>query len=237
MRALPYAQSIAHAAYLGPALGIPPLIGEAQTPTTEPGGAAQPAQPDLSALLKRLGDPDFAVRSEAQRTLDQVDEHQRPTLVQLAATTADPEVRSRLEARIGAIDAQLALNPPPISLDIDKASLSQLSKALGESVGVPFDFFDLYDNPDVRFTVHAKDRPFWEVFEQLSHQHGLELGYLRRPELYTTRPGLASFSATRPGNFRPQLLQIRREYWVSGAWVRGARPAQDKFRRWRRRVY
>jgi hypothetical protein len=138
--------------------------------------ATQPAinWPDL---LARLGSAEFEVREKAQQDLGKVDYRQRDTIKRLMDAADDEEVRSRLEKRLEEIADQLAIDPPPISLNIKDASLGQTTAALSKALNVPLGCWPPQEqmgfNPD-RFTLQVTDKPFWDIFNDLSRQHGLQ---------------------------------------------------------------
>jgi hypothetical protein len=86
------------------------------------------------------------------------------------------------------VDEQWALAPPPISVDVRNATLSQLQDALAQSLGMksspssrPGGARELANSD--HFTLQVKQRPFWEVFKALNEQHpitfAVQYGMLR----------------------------------------------------------
>ena len=91
-----------------------------------------------------------------------------------------PSAQSRPEnSATTAAPAKPLLDLPPISLSVTKISLRQLVEALNTSLGIP-DAFSLA-NPTVmandtpRFSVDARQIPFWEVFQMIVNQGLLEV--------------------------------------------------------------
>jgi hypothetical protein len=125
----------------------------------------------VQSLLTDLANDDYSIRGDAQKRLDQFSYKQRELLLHLAAQATDEEVKARLAARLQAIDEQLALNPPPISLDLQDATLAQVAAALSRETG--FVFESSSDESASRFTLHVTDQPFCEVLRQLCLQHPL----------------------------------------------------------------
>jgi hypothetical protein len=149
----------------------------APAPPTPPAPATQPApaaQPDesWSTLLRQLGADDFAQRDAAQKQLDQTTWRELPRLQQFADAATDAEVKARLADRIRVIQEDLAVNPPPISIELHNASLSQVAAALSKALGVPL---ESQGATDESYTLSATDKPFWEIFLALSRQHPLAL--------------------------------------------------------------
>ena len=96
----------------------------------------------------------------------------------LAATPVTPLAPASLPdpARVAAIDEDLAANPPPLTVDFKDASLQEVADALSKVLNQKVECDPPNRNdPAVRFTLSARDKPFWEVFMDLSRQHGLSL--------------------------------------------------------------
>ncbi len=158
------------------------LSATAAEPATAPAVAATAAgtQPsdDLAhwrEVVARLGDESFTKRKAAQKELDTLTYRQLDMLRQLAATATDDEVKSRLQTRISEIEEELAVSPPPISLDVQAATLNEVAAALGKSLGTPLEVWPPGGSGGQRgmtWTLSVKEKPFWEVIGELEKQHG-----------------------------------------------------------------
>jgi hypothetical protein len=152
----------------------------ATQPTSEVSTAAAWAQPapNWTDLLKRLGSPDLAVREQAQQDLHQVSPKYLPAAKHFADQATDAEVRARLQNRLAEMADELAIDPPPITLDIKNATLRVTAAALSKALGVPLEVWppgaddSFFAN---RFTFKGTDQAFWDVFAALNRQHALQL--------------------------------------------------------------
>jgi hypothetical protein len=147
----------------------------ASPPASQP-AAASPLDPNRwAALLQNLGNSDFAQRDAAQKELDRTTWRDRDLLQQSAAAADDPEVKARLEARLQALNEDLAVNPPPISLNLQNASLQDTAAAFSKALGIELETWPAPSalRNTISFTLTATDQPFWDVFLALSAQHSL----------------------------------------------------------------
>src|SRR5262249_54640447 len=127
-------------------------------------------------LLKQLASEDFRTRDGAQKVLGKSTWRDLAALRRLAEGAADEEVKARLAQRVTEIEDEIAVNPPPVSLDIKDASVSEMTDALSQAMGIPMDGIPINGpRTDKTFTLSVKEQPFWEVFLELSRQHGLSL--------------------------------------------------------------
>jgi len=153
----------------------PAAIGAAITAT------APTATPADLELIRRLGDSDPAVRQAAQNDLDKKTWRYLDSLRRIADRATDAEARARVEARIEDIKDDLAVNPPPVSMHLKDASVDDMDKALSKAAElsspyIPWPPTDArMGQPAEFYTLDATDEPFWQVFLELSRQHGLYL--------------------------------------------------------------
>jgi hypothetical protein len=150
----------------------------APAPVTSP--AASPAtQPDptqWAALLAQLTNDDFAIREAGQRELNKIGYRQLDFLRRAAETATDLEIKGRLATRVNAIEEDLATNPPPISVELKDATIADVADEVSRALGIKFDTYPPRNqglNLNDTYTLSATDRPFWEVFLDLTHQHNL----------------------------------------------------------------
>ncbi|HVT83448.1 MAG TPA: hypothetical protein VHM90_22595 [Phycisphaerae bacterium] len=181
----------------------PPVVATTRGINTP---VAPPASPDdPESQLKRIvrdlsGTP--AQREAARQQLAQVPYSQRSLLRSLATSTMDSEVRSILLDRLDELEAQFALNLPPISLKVQNANLAGIAQALSQTMDVP-----LQGTPDAppAYTLDIVDRPFWEVFKLLHAQRPIALSYV-------TGGGNAQMALLEvPAAPRPAASQLRIE--------------------------
>lgn len=174
------------AALVGATRANPPTASAA-APASQ---AAAPDQAHWQATIKQLGADDFATRDAAQKDLDQMTWRQLDVLRQAAADAGDPEVKARLTARVAAIEEDLAINPPPITLEFKDATTADVADALSKALGIKLDVWPPHNmGENSLFTLSAREKPFWEVFMQLSRQHGLSLQDMGNRAALTTQGG------------------------------------------------
>jgi hypothetical protein len=140
-----------------------------------PPKSPEPVAGELSAIIKDLSSTDFTVRENAQRELSQIPWQRRNELLRLAEKIPDEEVKTRLMARVESIDDSLAGDPPPISLEVQGASLLQTHDALKQAMGIPLYIWPENERSRARYTINAQMQPFWTIFDQLGTQHGIIL--------------------------------------------------------------
>ena len=139
-----------------------------------PTPASAPIDPTRwPALIQQLGAEDFAQRQAAQKELDQTTWRQLAALQKFADAAIDPEIKARLTARLAALQEDIAANPPPISVNFKDATLTEVADTLSKALGIKLHINGVGAN--VRYTLSATDKPFWEVFLALSRQYGLSL--------------------------------------------------------------
>jgi len=174
--------------------------------------ATAPADPRWQSLIARLASDSFADRQAAQKDLDALTWRDHDLLKQFAESTVDPEAKSRLAARLVSLEERMAYDPPPISLDLKDAPLADVVAALEKATGEKFnDTLAVALNRAGRagnirpggptFTLSAKEQPFWEIFRDLSDQHGLVL----QPSGPTSRPGFR-LAQQEPGLHPTQIV-------------------------------
>jgi hypothetical protein len=159
---------------------------------TAPAAMESAIDPHWREVLKGLGSAEHSEREAAKKELDRASYRDRETLVRLADGVTDAEIKGRIMSRVDAIDEEVALNPPPITLEMKNALLGDVALELGKQLGAKMEAW-----PDSRFgprdkwyTLTAKDTPFWEVFMALSKQHGIHLQGYNGFQMNQQEPGL-----------------------------------------------
>jgi hypothetical protein len=165
-----YRAALLLVALAAPAIGAPPVISA--SPLASP-SASQPDAGRWADTLRRLAASDFAQREAAQKDLDQLGWHQLDFLRASANDVRDPEIKARLTARVTAIEEDLAVNPPPLNITLKNANLAEVAAALSNALGMQLDYVPT--KAETLFTLRAENQPFWEIFTELSRQHGLVL--------------------------------------------------------------
>jgi hypothetical protein len=146
-------------------------VGGATTAQASADQAKQAAQ-----LIAQLGSDKVEDRDAAQKTLENASSSNFASAVLAPLTDAaknsdDPEVRSRAAAVLAKLKASQASGPSLITLDIDDGSATAVLDAIGQQAGgklIPFGLPQASpdrtgDHRVHTATIHAKQRPFWEV--------------------------------------------------------------------------
>ncbi len=158
-------------------------------------------KPDWDSLITRLGGQDVAGRAAAQQELDRVSYESHDALVTLAGKQADADVKSRLTRRVEAIDEQLAIDPPPISLHLNGVSLPGVADALSKETGLTL--MAAGGDRNFSYILNIDKAPFWDVYAALSRQQPFQM------------------IAMQPSQSRRVLLgpQVMRSYDLQGGFV------------------
>jgi hypothetical protein len=140
---------------------------------------APPAVPGakVSRLIEDLGSRDFHLRDAATMALSRVGVEALPEL-QKARTSADPEVRRRLDELIPPLARKLALAPKLVTLHMTDRSikdvLAELTRQTGYKIGAWPDEQPNGKDPQV-YTFHLENVPFWQAMDQICEPGGLIL--------------------------------------------------------------
>src|SRR5689334_10849277 len=99
-------------------------------------GAPGPAKPAASAeqLIEQLGHREYRVREEANRVLAARGAEVLPAL-RKARNHKDPEVRRRIEALIGPLEAALLVAPKRITLTLNQRPVREAIGELAKQTG------------------------------------------------------------------------------------------------------
>ncbi|MCL2647301.1 MAG: hypothetical protein FWD61_09900 [Phycisphaerales bacterium] len=134
--------------------------------------------PKWNDLLSRLGADDFKTRDTAQKELAKQPISERPLLKKLADQATDAEIKARLQARLAEMDEELALNPPPVSLDLKDATLREAFEELSKQTGLTIkgwpDYGEnsrLVNQPmNQSITLHVDRQPLWVAVRKIAKQ-------------------------------------------------------------------
>ena len=152
------------------------VIGQPQ-PATAP---AVPASVQIDSWLAQLSSDDGPQRQRAQDRLVEWGARSadiEPRLRKLLRETQDEEAAARARSALRLIAENRLTGPTPIALHLEKVEASdafqQLSRQLGHDISP--DPPELWRNKSwPRVTLAADGAPFWEVFQHLCRQVGVE---------------------------------------------------------------
>jgi hypothetical protein len=135
--------------------------------------SAEELEQQWTALLEKLGSGNFQERESAQKELNKATRRDFPTLQALAEKQTAVEIKQRLLKRVDELLVQMAFEPPPIDFDVQDGSLPDVCDALTKATGVVWK--PLNWGRRGTFTLHAKQKPFLDVFLALNAQHPLDV--------------------------------------------------------------
>jgi hypothetical protein len=131
---------------------------------------------NVAKLIEGLGARDVRIRDTAQKAISELGVETLPEL-QKARSSADPEVRRRLDELIPPLARKLALAPKLITLHMMnrpiKDVLAELSRQTGYKIG-SWPEEPTAKDPNV-FTFHLDKVPFWQAMDQVCEAGGLIL--------------------------------------------------------------
>ena len=154
-----------------------------KVPATQRAATTHPAEPAVAALearwsdvLNRRGSASYKDRVAAQADIEKATWRDLPALKTLAAKVTDPEVKARLSNRVDELEVQLAFDPPPIDFDVQDGTVQNVAEQLQKAMRM---YVRTNNNGGLlTWTLHVKQKPFWQVMMALSAQHALRLyGY------------------------------------------------------------
>jgi hypothetical protein len=139
--------------------------------------AAKPALP-IERLIEQLGHRDYRIREEANRALVARGQEALPAL-RKARNHKDPEVRRRVEALIGPLEAELLVTPKRINLVLNQRTIREAVSELSKQTGYKIELWpEAQFNGEREKQVHNfrfNNVPFWEALDQVSAAGGLVL--------------------------------------------------------------
>jgi hypothetical protein len=155
--------------------------------------AAPPASapsPDLQKsfpeIRRQLASSDFAQREAGQKLLDALPPSQLAALRTLAKSETDPEVKARLDNRVDALELDVLIHPPAMSLHVQNADLVEVCAKLGEQLGKDVEIRAVTGTigrgtapsapQPVTFNLQADHLPFWDIILKLGSQVPLDIG-------------------------------------------------------------
>ena len=153
---------------------------------------------DWPTLLKNRASPDYATRNAAQAQLENLPLDQYDTLKQRAAGENDPEVKAGLQAALEAMTRTKFLLSSPLSIDVRNATLADVAQALNKALNA--NLIAASESDGERFTLSARQRPFWEIISQVAEQTPLRFSDLpdSRMTIGVFRPSTDPRSINRP---------------------------------------
>jgi hypothetical protein len=179
-----------------------PVDSAPTTATATRMAGADALEHQWSAVLEKLGSPEFKEREEAQKEVEKATWHDLPALQALAEKQADVEVKERLMKRVDELHVQLAFDPLPIDFDVQDGTLADVSDAMTKATGVEWKQWR-NGSGQLTFTLHVKEQPLWDVFLALSAQHPLAV---QSNGLVSAQPGTVWGDRRGAFFFYPQIL-------------------------------
>jgi hypothetical protein len=155
------------------AIGIAGSVRGADSAASGAGVGASAETARWASVIEQLGSADFAQRQAGQKALEKATWRDRNRLAAIAATAKDEEVKARVIERVEGLDEEAALNPPPISVDMEHLRFPQMVDALGKATGRTL---VQTTGGGGFYTLHAKEMPFWDVMLALDKQSELAVG-------------------------------------------------------------
>ena len=149
-------------------------LGAADGPatTTRPASAIDTGR--WEAAIRGFQSENFADRDAAQKVLDTATWADAETLRALAREATGAEAKARLENRLQALAIDRLVHPPPITLEIKDAGITELAAALTAATGTEWAAWDRGGSGGP-WNLKAQERPLWEVFRSLEKQSNVHV--------------------------------------------------------------
>jgi hypothetical protein len=156
------------------------LAALVSVPAAVPSGAPEGSKPavPVERLIEQLGSRDYRIREEANRTLLVRGTEALPAL-RKARNHKDPEVRRRVEALLGPLEAALLVAPKRINLVVNQRPIREIVGELAKQTGYKIELW-----PEAQFNGEREKQaysfrfnnvPFWEALDQICEAGGLML--------------------------------------------------------------
>ncbi len=157
----------------------------------------QPPEPvRVAALIKDLGDSDFATRRGAYQRLAKLGAAGRAEL-EKSLTAADPEIRLRAGQLLEAIRADDLWAPRIVTLEATDQPAAEILKRLAAQAGNHIHVGDPYGQfADAKLSVNFSAVEYWQAIDDVCRQTGNRV----RPHYDAHTPGMV-VSAGSPGEF------------------------------------
>ena len=161
------------------ALGATPTLQDAPAPASQAAPASsQSAEPppEVVELIKRLDDPDYAQREDAERQLLALVTSQpamQAWVAEAAQSNASPEVRTRLASVLARLAEHRLLGASLVSLRVTDVHPRELINELALQSGVRFEYWP-HDPWEVggaaggKVSLELQAVPFWDALQRVS---------------------------------------------------------------------
>lgn len=145
------------------------------------GGSLSAAEP--AELVGQLGDPRFAVREAAAKSLIKIGAAAMPAVQSAIDTTADPGIRERAEVLLPRLqriaDSERYLAPKMVKLNYKNVPLASIVEDLKKQTGIPLTLVtEKVVLPSRAVTLTGGEVPAWQAVEKLCAAAGLKEEHL-----------------------------------------------------------
>ena len=148
------------------ALSLAPLLAQEKPPAPAPTTDSAA----IDKLIEQLGDRNFRAREAAAKALDERGESTLPALRRALNTSTSPEVRSRLQTIVTAMERKCALQPKRVTLTCKNMPVNDVVSALSKQTGYSIQH---NGNRGVNLTFDLQNVTFWEALDRICLDTGL----------------------------------------------------------------
>jgi len=131
-----------------------------------------PEKVALRGMIDDLSSGDVVKRGAAEKMLAGLGLDRRGDLRVELERMLLPEVEQKVQARLAAMDREMALNPPPISLHVHGGDINAVAAELAMATGTDLGGYT-GPFPSGQYTCDVDNKLFWEVVAPLNQQSGL----------------------------------------------------------------
>jgi hypothetical protein len=154
--------------------------GQGPDAATRPAGGAGPeagVDTQWRVMLAQFASEDFREREAAQKTLETTTWRDYDLLRRLATMTRDAEAKARVEGRLQTLVEKMAVEPPPLTLQIKDKPLDDVAAALAGLLNVKVEAWPTSRaaRTGKSFTLDVMEKPLWDVMLELNRQHPISL--------------------------------------------------------------
>ena len=146
-------------------------------PATQPAAIAastRPTRAQIDALLRQLGDDHWKLRQEAQDKLVRLGEDVIVDLQKLQQETTEEEVRTRAEAALREIRANIEDGPTQITLHVKDADLRKVFEDISKQAKVRIGFENQpWPQGLPTVSINVDRQPFWLVMKEICDKTGI----------------------------------------------------------------
>ena len=185
---------------------VAPALAEPDAPATRAsapaGGGVAEVDARLAALVADLSSDEFIVREKARLALVDLGPAALPTLRQLAATSADPDVSTVADLAARQIEKAGLVDATLVTVELEQATPTEIFEELARQQGCAIEFEGGAFRNRSPADFSADREPFWSAFHRACLLFGV------RPTTAGWRPGLRveSDDPARPWTKRPAAV-------------------------------